>query len=71
MWKRRIIKCDLGWKVYREKEINDYRIVHWLQHDTYTLNRDFAKIFFNKDDALSALIIARFKWEKIPIHLRS
>lgn len=56
----KITKCDLWYKVFREREDNIER----LQLDTYTLNRNFARIFYHIQDAESALTIAKFRWRK-------
>ena len=38
--------------------------MEWLQRDSYTLNRDYARTFYNIEDATNAFIIARTKWDK-------
>lgn len=60
----KITKSDLGYNVYRKKEEGWIISMERLQRDTYTLNRDFARTFYNLDDAISALTIAKAKWEK-------
>ena len=59
----KITKSNLGYNVYREKE---WRI-EWLQKNSYTLNRDFARTFYHLDDAISNLTLAKFQWEKIKL----
>lgn len=61
----KITKWDLGYLVYRTKTENDLQTVEWLQKDTYTLNKNFARTFYHLDDAISNLIIARRKWDDI------
>ena len=66
-WKKReykITKSDLGYNVYRRKEEDWLIYLEWLQRGTYTLNRKFARTFYNLDDAISNLVIARSRWEK-------
>ena len=59
----KIGKTDLWYNVYRRKEEGWLLRVEWLQNWTYTLNRQFAKTFYNINDATSALVIARRKWD--------
>ncbi len=60
----KIIKSDLWYQVYRE----DWEIRERLQRESYTSNRNFARVFYHLDNALSALQIAKAKWKKeIPI----
>ena len=65
-WEYKITKCDLWYNVYRKKEEGWMIRLEWLQNGTYTLNRDYAKTFYHLNDAESALVIARFRWEKTP-----
>ena len=60
----KITKSNLGYNVYRKKEEGWIISMERLQRDTYTLNRDFARTFYHLDDAISALTIAKAKWEK-------
>lgn len=60
-----ITKSDLWYHVFRKKTENDLETVEWLQKDTYTLNRKFARVFYHLDDAKGALVIARMKWDDI------
>ena len=65
-WQREyhITRCSLGYNIYRVKKEKNW-IMHMerLQRDTYTLNKDHARTFYNLDDATSALVIERTKWE--------
>lgn len=65
MWKFKIIETELWYKVFRIDE--KWKIIQWLQNDSYTYNKDYAKIYYNKDQAISALVIAKFKWDTIDI----
>ena len=63
-WKYKITKCSLWYNVFREKEEDWITTTQRLQRDTYTLNRQYAKIFYHLQDAESALTIAKFRWRK-------
>lgn len=63
MWEYKITKSDLGYNVYRTKEEDWIISLEWLQKDTYTLNRNFARTFYHINDATSALVIARKIWK--------
>ena len=57
----KITKWELGYHVFRE----DDWVREYLQKDTYTPNKSHAMTFYHLDSAVSALQIAKFKWEKI------
>lgn len=62
----KITRSDLGYNIYRKKELEDWTIrLEWLQRNSYTLNRDFARTFYHLDDAISNLQIAKAKWDTI------
>ncbi len=62
----KITRSDLGYNIYRKKELEDWTVrLEWLQRNSYTLNRDFARTFYNINDATSALVIAKFQWDTI------
>lgn len=65
----KITKWNLWYHVYRTKKEEDWKIVRleWLQNNSYTLNRDYAKTFYHLDTAISALSIAKFQWNTIKI----
>lgn len=63
----KITKSDLWYKIFREKEEDWIKEVERLQNNSYTLNRDHAKLFVNLDNAISNLVIARRKWDTIGI----
>lgn len=56
----KITKSDLWYQVYRE----NWEIRERLQRESYTSNRNFARIFYHLDNAISALQIAKAKWRK-------
>jgi len=58
-----ITKSDLWYHVFRKKTENGLETVEWLQNNSYTLNRNFAKTFYHLDDAKGALVLARRKWD--------
>lgn len=57
----KITKSDLGYKVYRQKGDEDNRIVEWLQKETYTYNKEYARTFYTLNDAMSSLVLAKVK----------
>lgn len=61
-WEYYITKSELWFKIFREKEEDGVKRKEWLQTDTYTLNRNFARTFYHLNSATSALVIARIKW---------
>lgn len=64
-WYYYIVKSDLGYKIYRVKENEDWTTnMEWLQRNGYTLRREFARTFYNMTDATSAFTLARMKWDK-------
>ena len=63
----KITKSDLWYHVYRTKEEGWIMRLEWLQRNSYTLRRDFARTFYHLDDAISNLQIAKAKWEKIEL----
>lgn len=65
----KITKSNLGYNVYRKKELEDWTIrLERLQRDNYTLHREFARTFYHLDDAVSNLTLARIQWEKIGLN---
>lgn len=67
----KITKSDLWYHVYRTKEEGWIMRLEWLQRNSYTLRRDFARTFYHLDDAISALSIARCRWDKDTIDSNS
>ena len=60
----KITKTDLGWNIYRKKEEDWLLYLERLTSKGYTMNKDYAKVFYNKESVISAFIIARRKWDK-------
>lgn len=55
----KITKCDLWYNIYKKK---DGRAPWYLSPDKKrTLNRDYAKIYFHRETAISDLIIIKAK----------
>ena len=57
----RITKSTLGYNVYRKSEEDWLIRMEWLQRNTYTTNRDYARTFYTIWDAESALVLAKIK----------
>ena len=58
----KIYKTDLGWSIYRKKHIGKMIMVQFLNwHDMWTPNKILARIFYNEEDAISALSIMKIK----------
>ena len=60
----KIAKSNLGYNVYRRKEEDWFLYMEWLQKESYTLNKEYARTFYTLEDATNAFIIAKAKWEK-------
>ena len=58
-----ITKSDLWYLVFRKKTENNLETKEWLQNNSYTLNKKFARVFYHLNDATSALVIARRRWD--------
>ena len=62
MWEYKIYKTNLGYWVYRKKNVWQILIVEFLHaKDKWGFHKSTAKTFYTKDDALSALTIMRVK----------
>ena len=57
----KIIKTNLWYNVYKKKEENLERLG---VNKKWTKDKNYAKLFYHKEDALSNLVLAKFKWEK-------
>lgn len=60
----RIENSDLWFKIFRQKSEDwpkFYYDVKWNRNE----NKTRAKLFFHRDDAASALVVIRRKWDKI------
>lgn len=58
----KIVKSNLGRQIYKKKE-HDGFIQMWFlcPHDKWWLNKDYARTFYHREDALSALVIMKTK----------
>lgn len=66
-WDYRIAKSDLGFNICRRKKNENWTMhLERLGGGGYTLNKTYAKTFYNEDDAKDALVVVRRKWDKIP-----
>ena len=61
----KIARCDLWFNIYRKREQN-WLISLWFlwPNDKRVLRKEFAKVYYHKEDALSALVIVKRKDEK-------
>lgn len=58
----KIIRSDLGWNIYRKKESWKFIHVEFLNwNGAWTTNKNYARTFYNREDAISALTIMRAK----------
>lgn len=58
----KITKSWLWYNIYKKKEINWLLYVYFLSgNDTWRLGKQYARIFYHKEDAISHLTLARFK----------
>ena len=65
MWEYKIYKTDLGWSIYRKKEIWKLFYMQFLNwHNNWTTNKSYARIFYHREQAVSALVIVKSKYEK-------
>lgn len=62
MWNYKITKTELGWIIYR-KYGKDWLIsIRFLSWDNkWVINKWSARVFYNKEDALSALTIKKIQ----------
>jgi len=63
----RIIRSDLWWNIYRKKQIGRLMMLQYLNwKNLWTPNKSYAKTFYHREDAVSALVIIRKKdeWKK-------
>ena len=58
----KIIRCDLWWNIYKKLEKNGYISLWFLgSQEKRVLNKDNARVFYHREDALSALQIMKAK----------
>lgn len=61
----KIFKTDMGWSIYRKKNIGKLIMMQFLNgHDQWTTNKGAAKTFYHRDDAVGALVIIKQRDEK-------
>ena len=58
----KIIKSWLWYNIYKKKEINWLLYVYFLSNnDEWRMWKQYARIFYHKEDAMSHLTLARYK----------
>lgn len=64
MWEYKIVNSDLWYNIYRKRELD-----HWMFNLEFLWanlkrikDKDYAKIFYHKEDAMSALVTIKMKW---------
>ena len=62
MWNYKIENSDLWYKIFRQKEEDWPKEYYSVRKDWDKSN--YARIFFHRSDAESALVIIRTKWRK-------
>ena len=67
----KITSSSLGYKIYRKREENGIMNMEWLHKDWYCLNIEDAKVFYHLNDAMSALVLARYLWRKEESHQKT
>jgi hypothetical protein len=62
MWNYKITKTELGWIIYRKYEKGWLISIRFLSWDNkWVINKWSARVFYNKEDALSALTIKKIQ----------
>jgi hypothetical protein len=60
----KIYKTDLWWSIYRKLERWKFIYMQFLDwHNSWTTNKDYARIFYHREIAVSALVIVKAKDE--------
>lgn len=66
MWEYKIVNSTLGYNIYRKRQL-EWKMfnMEWLGANLkWIKDREFAKTFYHRDDAVSALVVIRKrKWE--------
>ena len=59
----KIFRTDLGFWIYKKLERENWTISIWFLDwkDKWVLNRDYARTFYHREDAASALVIMKHK----------
>jgi hypothetical protein len=61
----RIFKTDLWWSIYRKKQVGKLLFMQFLTwKNRWSLNKSYARIFYQREEAVGALIIMKAKDEK-------
>ena len=61
----RIFKTDLWWSIYRKKQVGKLLFMQFLTwKNVWSLNKSYARIFYQREEAVGALIIMKAKDEK-------
>lgn len=61
----RIFKTDLWWSIYRKKQLGKLLFMQFLTwKNVWSLNKSYARIFYQREEAVGALIIMKAKDEK-------
>lgn len=62
MWEYKIVRSNLWWQIYKKQEKNWFIQIWFLYpQDKRGLNKDYARTFYHREDALSALVIMKTK----------
>ena len=62
MWEYKIIKSWLWYNIYKKKEEDGLlHIMYLWANDIWKIWKQYAKIFYHKEDAMSHLTLARYK----------
>ena len=64
MWEYKIYKTNLGYWIYRKKQVGSILLIQFLHaNDLRGVHKSTARTFYTKDAALSALVIVKSKEE--------
>lgn len=64
MWEYKIVNSALWYNIYRKNKLDDKRFnLEFLWANLKRIkDKDFAKIFYHQEDAVSALAVIKMKW---------
>lgn len=61
----RIFRTDLWWSIYRKKQVGKFLFLQFLSwKNQWIMNKTYARIFYQRDEAESVLVIMKAKDEK-------
>lgn len=64
MWEYKIYKTNLGYWVYRKKQVGSILLVQFLHaNELRGVHKSTAKTFYTKDAAIAALVVLKAKWD--------